>query len=277
MPFLYHPLSRRAGDVQPAAAHPARARTGRGARAGGGLAWRVTGQLVLAVAWVLALGGVPALALGARAAGAQERAPRDRAEREAWRRAHKRDVDRLRGQIARLQAAKDRLATSGDQARAALDEARREADALAVLAGTVPATGPGVVLSVADPDGRLDADTMLDTVEELRDAGAEAIEIGRPGRAVRVVASTWFGDGGPGVVEVDGVRVSAPYRVVAIGDPPTLAAAMRIPGGVVDTVTRAGGSVDVQTAPTVQVTALRPLDAARYARPAPGATGDAGP
>ncbi|MFL6136817.1 MAG: DUF881 domain-containing protein [Frankiaceae bacterium] len=184
--------------------------------------------------------------------------------------------DRLRQQIDQLRTARDQLASSGDATRAAIGEARREADALAILAGSAPATGPGVALSIDDPRATLTADTMLDTVEELRDAGAEAIEIGPAGHAVRVVASTYFTDAAPGTVAVDGVALHPPYRIIAIGDPATLAAAMRIPGGVVDAVQRLGGSVDVETLGTVQVTALRPLDDPRYARPAPGSTGSAG-
>ena len=47
-----------------------------------------------------------------------------------------------------------------------------------------PATGPGIVLTISDPERKVDAPTMLDTVQELRDAGAEAIQIDD----VRVVA-----------------------------------------------------------------------------------------
>ena len=58
---------------------------------------------------------------------------------------------------------------------------------LRILTGTVAATGPGVTLTIDDPDGSVTAATLLDGVEELRDAGAEAIEIND---SVRVVAST---------------------------------------------------------------------------------------
>ena len=66
---------------------------------------------------------------------------------------------------------------------------------LGILAGTVPATGPGVTITIDDPDGAVTRPTLLDGVEELRDAGAEAIEIND---SVRVVASTSFTDGDGG-------------------------------------------------------------------------------
>ena len=43
-------------------------------------------------------------------------------------------------------------------------------------------------------------------------------------------------------IAVDGVAVTTPYQILAIGDPPTLATAMDIPGGVSDTAKRAGGT-----------------------------------
>ena len=106
---------------------------------------------------------------------------------------------------------------------------------------------------------------LLDTVQELRDAGAEAVEVG----GVRVVASTSFLDApsGEGVL-VDGQPVAAPFEVVAVGDAPTMAAALAIPGGVVDVVSRAGGEVAVEQREAVSVDALRELTTPRYARPA---------
>ncbi|MDQ1715868.1 MAG: hypothetical protein QOC60_1813, partial [Frankiaceae bacterium] len=50
--------------------------------------------------------------------------------------------ERLRAQIAQLQAEHDALAGSGDRSQAAIDDAHRRADVLGILAGTTPATGP---------------------------------------------------------------------------------------------------------------------------------------
>lgn len=182
-------------------------------------------------------------------------------------------ADRLRQQADRLQQAQDRLSTSRDQAQVALDEARRQAAALGVLAGTLPATGPGVVLTIEDPRRQVTADTLLDAVEELRDAGAEAMQIG----GVRVVASTYFLDAGAGAIDVSGSTLTPPYRILAIGDTHTLADALRIPGGVVDTVaSRAGARSVIETPGTVQVVALQSPVPPRYARPSPATGGSSG-
>ena len=66
-----------------------------------------------------------------------------------------------------------------------------------------------------------------------------------------------------------GTELRAPYRFVVIGDPATLTSALRIPGGVVDNVEQFGGQVVITRPETVEVTALRPLEPPRYARPTP--------
>lgn len=172
--------------------------------------------------------------------------------------------ERLAAEERDLQATRDRLASGDDTSATALQEAQQRAQTLGILAGTLPAQGTGVAITVTDPTGRVDAAAILDVVEELRDAGAEAIQVG----AVRVVAQTAFVDGSPGSLVVDGRTVPAPYTILAIGDSHTLAAAMRIPGGVVESLRNLGGDGVVDERTLVQVTALRPASTPQYARPA---------
>ena len=174
-------------------------------------------------------------------------------------------ADRLRTQVSDLQVTKATLAGGTAGTSAALAEARRRAQTLGILTGTVAARGPGIVLTVTDPRGSVRADILLDAIEELRDAGAEAMQLS----GVRVVASTALVDASGGIA-VDGTRIRAPYRLVAIGDPRTLSSALGIPGGVEDTVAaQAGAKATVTSSPSLVVSALRPLSTPRYARPAP--------
>jgi uncharacterized protein YlxW (UPF0749 family) len=171
--------------------------------------------------------------------------------------------DDLNVEIAELQGTLGRLQQSGASSEEALAEAERQAEALGILTGTVPATGPGVSIVIRDPDGRIPPEVMLDAIQELRNAGAEAFQVG----AVRIgVDSAFTGSGG--AITVDGVPLVAPYTITAIGDPPTLAAALAIPGGVFDTVRRAGGTMDVTQSDSVLVDALRASKTPLYARPA---------
>jgi len=170
--------------------------------------------------------------------------------------------DDLNVEIAELQDTLGRLQRSGASSAEALAEADRQAEALGILTGRVPATGPGVIIEISDPDRRIPPEVMLDAIQELRNAGAEAFQVG----AVRVgVDSAFTGSGG--TITLDGVALVAPYRVTAIGDPPTLAAALAIPGGVLDTVRRAGGSMTVEQSDSVTIDALRPSRTPIYARP----------
>ncbi len=164
------------------------------------------------------------------------------------------------------------LESGRDAAALALADAQRQVDALGILAGTTPAHGPGVVVTITDPNHKLRSATILDAVEELRDAGAEAIQLGN----VRVVAATAFTDTSNGILAA-GVVLPVPYVLTAVGDAHTLNDALRIPGGVVDAVAQAGATATIALAPTVSVTALRAPTADRYARPfasaPPAATG----
>jgi len=173
--------------------------------------------------------------------------------------------ERLQSEIAELAAARDRLSTGVDRDAAALEEARRRADTLAILAGTVAAHGRGLVIVIDDPGHAVRADLILDAIQELRDAGAEALMINK----VRVAAATYVLDADGGI-NVDGTAVQQPYTIAAIGESATLDEAMFIPGGVVDTVQDVGGAIRVERSASVVIDALRPLSTPRYARPAPG-------
>ncbi len=176
--------------------------------------------------------------------------------------------DRLRTELAALQTARDRISSGSDRTVVALAEARKRSGELGVLAGTVPASGPGVVVTIGEGSRHVSSDVLLDALEEIRGAGAEAVQIdGTGASSVRVGAGTWFTDSGGNGVKIDGHALAGPYTFTAIGDGPTMAAALDIPGGVADTVRQVGGSLDVRQSRSVQVTALRALKAPQYARP----------
>jgi uncharacterized protein YlxW (UPF0749 family) len=171
-------------------------------------------------------------------------------------------ADRLRAQIAELQATLNRLKGSGDRSAAARQQAIKDAQALGILLGTVPAAGPGVAVRVIDPGGKLGPEDLLDVVEELRGAGAEAIQFG----SVRVSTTTAF-TGAAGQVAVDGTSLTAPYTVLAIGDPKTLDTALNIPGGVAAAIRNAGGDVTVTERPSLTISVTRTLPTPKYASP----------
>jgi uncharacterized protein YlxW (UPF0749 family) len=173
--------------------------------------------------------------------------------------------ERLRGQIADQRSALTQLSNSDSQLSTALEEARARAQAIGILNGTLPAKGPGLVMTIRDPDGGIRVADLLDAIEELRGAGGETMQID----GIRVGVSTAV-TGDPGSLMIDGHPINAPYEVRVIGSPQDMETAMNIPGGVVPRVTSRGGSVDITQSQNVVVDALRPLDTPQYAQPDTG-------
>lgn len=166
---------------------------------------------------------------------------------------------RLQDETRALTSARDQLlAGSAEQVIA---QTRDRVRVLSVLAGTVPVYGPGIVVRFGDPQGVLDAATILDVVEELRDAGAEAIDFN--GR--RIVANSWFADGRERGVIVSGAAVRAPYIITAIGDGETMVKALDIPGGVADAVRAAGATFSAQSSDDVTIDSIVHPAKPRYA------------
>jgi len=160
-------------------------------------------------------------------------------------------TDRAEAELADLQRTRDTLRGDTTSSQTALTVARGQAETLGILAGTLPAVGPGVRIVVETRSGDLGADQLLNGLEELRDAGAEAIEIND---RVRVVAQTGITESANGLV-IDGQRVRAPYIIDAIGDPHTLATALDFDGGFVPEVEQVGGTVDITESQSIEVAA----------------------
>ncbi|MGV9979829.1 DUF881 domain-containing protein [Micromonospora wenchangensis] len=175
---------------------------------------------------------------------------------------------RLQQDIEGLEDSQRQL-RSGEQGRqAALEEATKRADELGILAGTLPARGPGLAVRF-EPGGKpIRADRVLDAVQELRGAGAEAMQISGGDRAsARIIASTYFLDGAGDVLVVDGRPLTGPYTITVIGDPETMRTALNIPGGVAASVRGDGGNVSVEDREVAEVSALHAPLKLEHARP----------
>jgi uncharacterized protein YlxW (UPF0749 family) len=171
---------------------------------------------------------------------------------------------RTQQDINDLQATRDSLRDNNEKTATALDQARQQLTTLGVLAGTLAAHGPGVRITVTVPDSHLSVNLLLDGIEELRDAGAEAIEIND---SVRVVAQTSF-ESASGGIDVDGRVLHSPFTLDVIGDPGSLTTALKFPGGFVDDISLDEGKVSIRQSQDIQVTALHDVVKPRYAQPA---------
>ncbi|WP_416370637.1 DUF881 domain-containing protein [Streptomyces sp. PR69] len=169
--------------------------------------------------------------------------------------------ERLEEEKQRLEDQRAELENSSDQAEEARRQTRQKEQQLAILAGTVAAQGPGITLTIDDTLGAVEPDALLDAIQELRAAGAEAIQIDD----VRVAADTYLSGRG-GAIEVDGKPVTAPYRFKVIGKPQDLEPALNIPGGVVQTLEKEQATATVTRSEKIVVNALRPEKRPDYAR-----------
>ncbi|MEV5430720.1 DUF881 domain-containing protein [Streptomyces sp. NPDC052701] len=170
-------------------------------------------------------------------------------------------TQRLEDEKRGLEKQRDELENSSDQAEEARRQTVEKERQLGILAGTVAAQGPGITMTIGDDRGRVEADMLLDAIQELRAAGAEAIQV----NGVRVVAGTYLTDSGNGV-GVDGNKINAPYRFKVIGKPQDLEPALNIPGGVVQTLEKEQATVTVERSGKIVVDALRAVKRPDYAR-----------
>ena len=69
---------------------------------------------------------------------------------------------------------------------------------------------------------------------------------------VREVVNTWFSDAADGI-SVHHTVLRPPFEILAIGGPSTMATAMRIPGGVADTVESQDGSLVITELDKVEI------------------------
>jgi uncharacterized protein YlxW (UPF0749 family) len=169
---------------------------------------------------------------------------------------------RLDTELRDLESQKAALQNSTDKAQAALQQAQEKAKDLQILAGTTKATGPGITVTISDPQHKVNAGALLNTLQELRAAGAEVVQLGN----VRIVVSSAFLDNASGQVSVDGHNLNAPYVFKVIGDPATLQPALGIPGGVVANMKDAFGATTTITSGKILVDAVAPAPEPQFAK-----------
>ena len=133
--------------------------------------------------------------------------------------------DDLRTEAASLDRELATLVQNRSRGDASVDEISADLERVRAYAGLDPVAGPGVTISI---DGPIDGPGVEELINELRNAGAEAIAIGTV-RAVTGVVVT----GGPGAAAIDGVPLKDGFEVAAIGAPDKLTGSLTRSGGVI--------------------------------------------
>lgn len=155
-------------------------------------------------------------------------------------------VEKLESQrsdlIQELSTLRDQLKQyeeSSAKDRTVLEGMLKELNRVKLWAGLLPVKGPGIVVTLDDskkkiktgenPENYIIHDYDLrEIVNELWTSGAEAIAINNQ----RIVVSSEIRCVGTTVL-VNGVRLSPPYTVKAIGDADSLINALTMPGGII--------------------------------------------
>jgi uncharacterized protein YlxW (UPF0749 family) len=124
--------------------------------------------------------------------------------------------------IRRTETARDAIASG----RGSLTESERQLSQLRVFAGMSAVSGAGITVRI---DGTFDERALSDLVNELRNAGAEAIAV----NSSRVGPRSWFGATPDRALTVDTVVVRGPWQVRAVGSPDVMYVAMTRTGGII--------------------------------------------
>lgn len=132
----------------------------------------------------------------------------------------------LRDEIFELRSRIDQAKTSIAGGQGALDESEREIARLEVFSARAAVSGPGVSVRIVGP---FDDRALSDLVNELRNAGAEAIAV----NDARFGPRSWTAPGPDRSIVVDGRQVNGPWIVRAIGDPDVLSVGLTRTGGIV--------------------------------------------
>lgn len=142
---------------------------------------------------------------------------------------------------------------------------RREISQLREFAGLTEVSGAGVVVTMNDSSTQkggnrnayiVHAEDILSVVNELNGAGAKAVSV----NGQRIVGTSAVACAGS-IVTVNGVKVAAPFEILAVGDGEVLQAALKFPGGVVDNLSPWGIEINIRresilTVPAYTQTAL---------------------
>ena len=158
------------------------------------------------------------------------------------------------------------------QTAAASTDNQQDKDLLRYRAALVPLEGEGVIVRMDDSTKPVKAgenpnlyvihdDDLLRVVNELRAAGAEAIAI----NGQRLTGTSEIRCAGP-TLSVNNVRSSVPFEIRAIGDKKSLENALRMRGGVAETLGVWGIQLDIKASNDVYIPPYRGSIRQSYAR-----------
>lgn len=115
--------------------------------------------------------------------------------------------------------------------RTVLETLVEELNKIKIINGLAEVSGPGVEISLDGPIGVLD---LQDLINELRNAGAEALTI----NGERLTLYSVIVSAEDGTMTINGMKLLRPYILQAIGHPETMETALLRRGGLIATLER---------------------------------------
>jgi len=149
--------------------------------------------------------------------------------------------DQLRRETSLLENELETLQVNRSRGDVSIDEITADLRRVRAYAGLDPVGGPGVTITIR---GRIDGRGVEELINELRNAGAEAIAAG----TVRVVTGVVV-IGAPGEARVDGVALGVAFELDAIGAPDKLTGSLTRSGGVIAQLAATLPDVEVTVTP----------------------------
>lgn len=155
--------------------------------------------------------------------------------------------EKLKDTITKINEYKDTIGTNKES----LQVLQKELQETNLLAGKTDVEGEGVIVTLVNNEEKsITASDLLELVNELRLAGAEAISINEK----RIITTTEIVD--VDVIMVNEERVISPYIVKAIGDQKYLSSALSLKTiGFIDKYTNNGKTVSLSLEKNIKISA----------------------
>lgn len=181
--------------------------------------------------------------------------------------------DNLKKHVNELESKVNNYENSVSKTNSITKSLKNDLDKYREIAGLTDVEGPGVIVTVNDSDKQLQPgqdqnpflvhdEDLLKVVNELKAAGSEAISLNDQ----RLISTSEIRCVGP-TVNVNSVRFAPPFVIKAIGNPETLEAALRLKGGVVDTLSNWGIQINIKRSDKLLVKKYDGVLNFKYAKP----------
>jgi uncharacterized protein YlxW (UPF0749 family) len=154
--------------------------------------------------------------------------------------------DQLRTEIASTQLELTQLSGSQARGETSLDQLQSDLARVQAWAGLRAVSGPGVEIIVSGP---IPGTAVEDLLNELRNAGAEAMAVG----GIRLVAGSIVA-GNPDDLSVENTPLDDPFEIDALGNAPTLTGTLTRAGGIIAQFQATYPEVELTVTPVDRIT-----------------------